>query len=174
MRERAIGFMPILEGGKLVGVITDRDIVMRAVSESKDPETARARDVMSLEVVCCFEGDSAEHARELMDDHNLCRLPVIDNNHHLVGIIKLRDLEGQGTSVKKAVKVTFHKEKTDSYGRPHKVPIKTVYITGIKSREAAEAAAVKRVEEEQGTAWTNLADSLETTEEPDGPKRRLD
>jgi CBS domain-containing protein len=42
MRERAIGFMPILEGGKLVGVITDRDIVMRAVSESKDPETARA------------------------------------------------------------------------------------------------------------------------------------
>jgi CBS domain-containing protein len=166
MRERGIGFMPILEGDKLVGVITDRDIVMRAVSEVKDTETARASDVMSVEVVCCFEDDSTEHARELMAEHNLRRLPVIDHDHHLVGIVKLPDLEGQSTSIKKALKVSFHKEKTDSYGRPHKVPIKTVYITGAKGREAAEAAAVKRMEEEQGTAWTNVADGMETTEEP--------
>jgi CBS domain-containing protein len=171
MRERGIGFMPIVEGERLVGVITDRDIVLRAVSESKDTETATARDVMSLEVVCCFEDDSAEHARELMTEHNVRRLPVINRDQHLVGIVKLPDLQGQASPIKKAVKVTFHKEKTDSYGHPHKVPIKTVYITGAKSKEAAEATAVRRVEEEQGTAWTNVADGLEATEEPDGPHR---
>jgi CBS domain-containing protein len=166
MRERGIGFMPILEGDRLVGVITDRDIAMRAVSESKNPEKAVAGDVMSMEVVCCFEDDSTEHARELMAEHGLRRLPVVDRDHQLVGIIKLADLEGESTSVKKALKVSFHKDKTDSYGRPHKVPVKTVYITGVKTREAAEAAAVKRVQEEHGTAWKNIADRVEITEEP--------
>jgi CBS domain-containing protein len=166
MRERGIGFMPILEGDRLVGVMTDRDIAVRAVSESKDAEKAVAGDVMSLEVVCCYEDDSAEHARDLMAEHGLRRLPVIDREHRLVGIIKLADLEGEQTSVKKALKVIFHKQKTDSYGRPHNVPIKTVYITGVKRREAAEAAAVRRVEEEHGKAWSNIADRIETTEEP--------
>lgn len=166
MRESGIGFMPILEGDKLVGVATDRDIAVRAVSESKDPETAVASDVMSIEVVCCLEDDTPEHVRELMAEHNLSRLPVIDRDHRLVGIIRLVDLEGGSKSVKKALKVIFHKQKTDSYGRPHNVPVKTVYITGVKTREAAEAAAVKRIEEEHGTAWSNIADGMETTEEP--------
>jgi CBS domain-containing protein len=163
MRGRGIGFMPILEGDKLVGVITDRDIATRAVSESKDPEKAVAGDVMSVEVVCCFEDDSTEHARELMAEHGLRRLPVIDRDHHLVGIVKLADLQGESTSVKKALKVTFQKEKTDSYGRPHKVPLKTFYITGVKTREEAEVAALKRLGEEQDTA--KLADRMEITEE---------
>lgn len=166
MRESGTGFMPILQGDKLVGVATDRDIAMRAVSESKDSETTVARDVMSVEVICCFEDDTPEHVRELMAEHNLRRLPVIDRDHRLVGIVKLADLEGEAASVKKALKVMFHKQKTDSYGRPHNVPIQTVYITGVKTMEAAEAAAVKRVEEEHGTAWNNIADRIETTEEP--------
>jgi CBS-domain-containing membrane protein len=96
----------------------------------------------------------------------LRRLPVVDRDHQLVGIIKLADLEGESTSVKKALKVSFHKDKTDSYGRPHKVPVKTVYITGVKTREAAETAAVKRVQEEHRTAWKNIGDRVEITEEP--------
>lgn len=166
MRESGIGFVPILEGDKLVGVATDRDIAMRAVSESKDPETAVARDVMSVEVVCCFEDDTPEHVRELMAEHNLRCLPVIERDRRLVGIIRLADLQGESRSVKKALKVIFHKKKTDSYGRPHNVAVQTVYITGVKTKEAAEAAAVKRVEEEHGTAWSNIADGMETTEEP--------
>jgi CBS-domain-containing membrane protein len=134
MRESAIGFVPIVEGERLVGVITDRDIVLRAVSECKDPERASAGDVMSLEVVCCFEDDTAEHAR--MADHNIRRLPVIDHDHRLVGIVKLPELEGQESRTKKAVKVTLQKEKTDSLGHPHKVPIRTMYITGVKDKGA--------------------------------------
>jgi CBS domain-containing protein len=172
MREHGIGFVPIVQGQRLVGVITDRDIVLRAVSESRDPEQAVARDVMSLEVVCCFQDEPIEHAKALMAEHNVRRLPVIDREHRLVGVLKLSILEGHGGPIKKAVKVTFHKEKTDSYGRPHKVAVKTVYITGAKSKEEAEAAAVKRIEEEEGRDWTTLADGLEATEEPDGPKRQ--
>ncbi len=171
MRELAIGFIPIVEGDRLVGVITDRDIVLRGVSEAKDPETARARDLMSLEVVCCFQDESVEQARQLMAEHNVRRLPVIDRHHHLVGIIKLADIEGQGKPVKKAVKVTFHKDMTDSYGHPHKVTIKTVYITGAKDKEAAQAAAVKQWEEEKGGTWEQVVDGVEAEEEPDGKKK---
>jgi CBS-domain-containing membrane protein len=132
---------------------------------------ALAGDVMSLEVVCCFADESMEHARKLMTEYNVRRLPVIDRDHRLVGIINFADTEGRETPVKKAVKVTFHKEKTDSHGHPHMVPIKTVYITGAKDKETARAAAMKRLEEEKGGAWTQSVDSVEAEEEPDGIKK---
>jgi CBS domain-containing protein len=172
MREVAIGFIPIVEGDRLVGVITDRDIVLRGVSEAKDSDTAQARDLMSLEVVCCFQDESVEQARQLMAEHNVRRLPVIDRHHNLVGIIKLADIEGQVKPVKKAVKVTFHKDMIDSSGHPHKVTIKTVYITGAKDKEAAQAAAVKQWEEDKGGAWSDDAAGVEAEEEPDGIKKK--
>ena len=69
-----------------------------------------------MEVVYATRMTPAEHARELMAEHGLRRLPVIDREDRLVGIIKLADLEGEQTSIKKALKVIFHKEKTDSTG----------------------------------------------------------
>lgn len=171
MRELSVGFMPIVDGDKLVGVITDRDIVLRGVSEAKDADTALAQDVMSREVVCCFQDETVEQARQLMAEHGLRRLPVIDRAHHLVGIMKLADMEGHVTPAKKAAKVTFHKQKTDSYGRPHNVAIKTVYITGAKDKEAAQAAAVRHLEAEQGGNWDQIADSVEAEEEPAGAQR---
>src|SRR5512133_3915410 len=89
-----------------------------------------------------------------MAEHNVSRLPVIDRDHHLVGIIKLADIEGQVKPVKKAVKVTFHKDMIDSSGHPHKVPLKTVYITGAKDKEAAQVAAVRQWEEERVASRT--------------------
>lgn len=168
MRDFDIGFVAIVDKETLIGVVTDRDIVVRAVAESKDTERTPVRDVMSYEVVCCFEDESAEHARELMDAHEVRRLPVINRDHHLVGVINLRDLEGREASRKKTMKVTFHKEKTDSYGRPHKVAIKTIYVTGLKSADEARDAAVKRLEQETGGAWTNVANTVEAKEDPGG------
>ena len=166
MRELAIGFIPIVEGDRLVGVITDRDIALRG-----NPETAPARDSMSIEVICCFQDESVEQARQLMAEHNVSRLPVIDRDHHLVGIIKLADIEGHVKPVKKGVKVTFHKDMINSSGHPHKVPIKTVYITGAKDKEAAQAAAVRHWDEEKGGA-SQVADSVEAEEEPDGIQKK--
>lgn len=157
MRETDVPIVPIVENDRLVGVATDRDIVMRAVAEGCDSAAAILRDVMTVEIVCCFEGDSVDHARDLMAEHHLNSLPVITARHGLVGILLRDDIEGGGMPRRKTVEVTFHKEKTDSHGRPHKVPVRTVYITGDAAREDAEKAALRRLEEETGTAWSNVA-----------------
>ena len=170
MRDTNIGFVPIVENQTLIGVVTDRDIIVRAVAESKDAERTPVCDVMSYEVVCCFDDESTEHARELMDAHDVRRLPVINREHRLVGVINMMDLEGREATRKKTMKVTFHKEKTDSYGRPHKVAIKTIYVTGLKSADEARDAAVKRLEQETGGAWTNVANTVEAKEDPGGSR----
>ena len=168
MKTKDVGFLPVLDGERLVGIVTDRDIVLRGVAESRNAPEARLCDVISLEVVCCFADDTPEHANQLMLEHNLRRLPVIDRNHHLVGVVTLPDLQHQDSPRKKGTKVTFHRELTDSYGRPHQVPIRTVYITGVTGKAQAEAAAVKRLEEETGHPWTDTATGMSSEEEPNG------
>ena len=168
MKTENVGFLPVLEGERLVGIVTDRDIVLRGVAEQQNGPETRLCDVLSLEVVCCFADDTAEHANQLMLEHSLRRLPVIDRNHHLVGVVTLPDVQQQDTPRKKGTKVTFHRELTDSYGRPHQVPIRTVYITGVTGKAQAEAAAVKRLEEETGHPWTDTATGMSSEEEPDG------
>ena len=84
-------------------------------------------------------------------------------------------IDGQAAPRKKGLHVTFQKEKTDSYGRPHKVPLKTVYITGKTSKEEAVDAAVKCFEAERKTPWDKAADSIDVQDgpdsEPDKPAR---
>jgi CBS domain-containing protein len=159
-------FLPVVEDGRLIGVITDRDIVIRGIARSMNAETTPVREIMSVQVVCIFEDEASDHARDLMLEHHVRHLPVIDRNHTLVGMVELSRVGGGEKAQKKSMKVTFHKEKTDSYGRPHKVPVKTVYITGTADKQAAEEVAVKRLEEESGTEWTNVATGFETEEEP--------
>ncbi|QLH40705.1 MAG: CBS domain-containing protein [Defluviicoccus sp.] len=165
MRQQDLRFMPVVEGDRLIGVITDRDIVLRCVAEGTDPDTVVVQDVMSREIVCCFMGESIEHARTMMNEHRVRRLPVIDKHNRLVGLVALADLEGGISPHKKGMKVVFHKEVTDSRGQPHKVAVKTVYITGQNNREQAQAAAVRRLEAETGSAWTNVATGVEAEEE---------
>lgn len=172
MREIGIGFMPVVGDEKLAGVVTDRDIVVRCVAEGLEPATTVAQEIMSVEVVCCFGHDDVEHARELMLERGVRRLPIINEEHRLIGVVALPDLEGGPIPRSKSVKVTFHKEKTDSYGRPHKVPVKTVYITGATDREGAESAAVRTVEQQTGTSWTNVATGYESEEEEGTAGRR--
>lgn len=166
MRDGNIGFLPILDGETLVGVVTDRDVVLRSVAQSKDADTTPVRDIMSMEVVCCFDDESLEHAKAMMSDHRVRRLPVISRDHRLIGVVNMADVDREDPLRKKAVKVVFHKEKTDAYGRPHKVPLKTVYITGVKAKEEAEAKAIEQVERESGTSWRNIATDFESEEEP--------
>jgi CBS domain-containing protein len=163
MLESDVGYLPVVDQERLVGILTDRDIVLRCVAESKSPERTPVSEVMSFEVVCCFTDQDLEEARRLMSEHNLQRLPVIDENHHLVGFVsRLAPEESTDAPRKKAVKVTFQKEKTDSYGRPHLVPFKTVYVTGKQQKQEAEAVAVDVLQKEKQTEWTNVANSFET------------
>jgi CBS-domain-containing membrane protein len=172
MAEHDIGFLPVIDGGVLVGVVTDRDIVVRGTAEGALPTQAKVGDIMSIEIVCCFAHESTETIKRLMAEHGFSRLPVINEQHALVGLISSSTVDGPPASRKKGLHVKFQKDKTDSYGRPHKVPVKTIYITGKASKEEAVEAAVKRFEAEQKTSWDKAADSIEVEDgpEPEGGK----
>ena len=86
-----VGVLPVGEDDKLIGMITDRDITVRAVAAGKGPGTP-VREVMSSEVKYCFEGDDLDEVAENMADIKLRRLPVLDGKKRLVGIISIGDI----------------------------------------------------------------------------------
>lgn len=100
MKELDIGVLPVCDEGRLVGMITDRDITLRSVSEGHDPREVRVRDVMTADVVFCQQEQPLSEVAELMRDKQVRRLPVLDNEHRLVGILSIGDL-AQGTSDKR-------------------------------------------------------------------------
>lgn len=85
------GVLPVGEDDRLVGVITDRDITIRAVAEGKAP-TTKIRDVMSQEVLYCFDDEELEDVAQNMAEMKIRRLPVVNRDKRLVGIISLGDL----------------------------------------------------------------------------------
>lgn len=89
------GVMPVGDNDRLVGMITDRDIVVRGVALGKGPD-AKVREVMSPDVKYCFEDEEVEHVLDNMGDLQVRRLPVLDRDKRLVGIISLGDLARNG------------------------------------------------------------------------------
>jgi CBS domain-containing protein len=92
MRADNIGAIPVGENDRLIGVVTDRDITMRAVAEDRSPGTTSVRDVMSEHVYYCFEDDDVEEAAQIMADHQVRRLPVLNRDKRLVGVVALADI----------------------------------------------------------------------------------
>jgi len=91
MRDGDMGAVPVVDDGKLVGIVTDRDIVVRAVAEGKDAAT-HVGDVMTTELFTVTPDDFVFEAIRLMGDKQIRRVPVIDNNGALVGIIAIADV----------------------------------------------------------------------------------
>ena len=91
MSELDSGVLPVGENDRLVGMITDRDIAVRAVAEGRGPETA-VREVMTPDVRYCFEDEDTEHVARNMADQQVRRLPVVNRDKRLVGIVSLGDL----------------------------------------------------------------------------------
>jgi CBS domain-containing protein len=85
------GAVPVGENDRLVGMITDRDIAIRAVAEGKGPDTP-VREVMSTEVKYVFDDDDLEHVAKNMGDIQVRRLPVVNRDKRLVGIVSLGDM----------------------------------------------------------------------------------
>jgi CBS domain-containing protein len=96
MKQLQCGFLPISdsEQGRLLGVITDRDIVLRAVSEAMNAEETPVEDIQSDRVLYCFKTDSLEQAAKSMHDQQVYRLVVLDNesDKRLCGIVSLNDI----------------------------------------------------------------------------------
>ena len=92
MRETDTGFLPVGENDRLVGTLTDRDITIRAVAEGRDPKSAKVRDAMSEELVYVFEDAETAEAADLMAQRQIRRLPVLNQDKRLVGVVSLGDL----------------------------------------------------------------------------------
>jgi CBS domain-containing protein len=99
MKSRNVGFLPVREGKKLIGLITDRDIVIRGLAEKKDPRSAHVKDILTSDIFQCFEDDNVEDAARVMEDNQVRRLVVVNRDHDPVGIVSLGDIAvktGQG------------------------------------------------------------------------------
>ena len=84
--------LPVCDGDRLVGVITDRDITVRGVAQGCDPKTARVQEVMTPEVIYCFDDEDVKEAAKKMEEKQVRRLPVLNREKRLVGIVSLGDL----------------------------------------------------------------------------------
>ena len=94
MKEHNIGSVPVCQDGKVIGIVTDRDIALRTVGDGKDAKTVTVRDIMSSNPVLGTPDMSIDEASRIMSDRQIRRLPVVDNNN-LVGILALGDIAVQ-------------------------------------------------------------------------------
>jgi CBS domain-containing protein len=92
MAELNVGVLPVTEGDRLMGIVTDRDIIIRAVAPGLDPASARIRDVMTSNPTVIYEDQTIQEAAQMMGQQQIRRLPVLDRNRRLVGIVSLGDL----------------------------------------------------------------------------------
>jgi CBS domain-containing protein len=92
MQELDVGPLPVCEGKRVVGMLTDRDITVRATAAGCDPTTTLVCDAMSQDVVCCYEDQDVREAAGLMKEKQIRRLLVMNRANELVGIVSLGDL----------------------------------------------------------------------------------
>ncbi len=92
MEELNVGVIPVCDGGRVIGMVTDRDIVLRAVAQGLPAESTALRDVMSPQVETCTEDDTIDDATQKMEEAKIRRLPVLDAQGALVGILSLGDV----------------------------------------------------------------------------------
>jgi CBS domain-containing protein len=92
MRDLNIGALPIWEDGRLIGMVTDRDICCRGVADGFDPATAAVREVMSRDVAFCFSDDKVPDAAQQMERKHIRRLAVLNHDNSLAGLLSVDDV----------------------------------------------------------------------------------
>jgi CBS domain-containing protein len=98
MRNYDIGFLPVTSSDIVVGVVTDRDIVIRGIGEGKNPYLTEVQYVMSTRPVCCYEDDVLTDAADILATNRLHRLVVVDDNNKLAGLLSIDDLAAHMSS----------------------------------------------------------------------------
>ena len=102
MRDEGFGMLPVGENDRMIGAISDRDIAMRAVADGKGADTL-VRDVMSEDMIWCYEDDTVEKGADVMSSCQVRRLPVVNREKRLVGIVSLGDFAVAGDDIRPCV-----------------------------------------------------------------------
>jgi CBS domain-containing protein len=100
MKEADVGPIPVVDGDRLVGIVTDRDIAIRVVAEGKDPQSVTVGEIASKDLVTVDPQQELDEALRLMAQHQVRRLPVVEEDGRLVGILAQADVAQQGDDTK--------------------------------------------------------------------------
>jgi CBS domain-containing protein len=92
MRDHNVGLLPVLEGERLTGMLTDRDLVVRGLAEGKDPELTTIREIMTPRVATVFDDQDLDDAIQVMRDNRVRRVAVISHDRRLLGVLSEADL----------------------------------------------------------------------------------
>ena len=92
MRALEVGALPVWENDGLIGMITDRDITIRAVAEEKDPSITSVKEIMTSDIYCCLEDDDIREAARMMEEKSIHRLLVVDSENQPTGFVSLSDI----------------------------------------------------------------------------------
>jgi CBS domain-containing protein len=92
MRLLDVGALPVCESGRMIGMLTDRDIALRAVAAGRDPRQTQAREVMTPTVIFCYEDQDVHEAAKIMEEKQIRRLLVFDHNQCACGIVSVGDI----------------------------------------------------------------------------------
>ena len=95
MKTEDVGPIPVIESHasrRLIGIVTDRDLVVKGIAEGRDARSTKIREIMSDHPVACFEKDDVNDAINLMSDYKVRRIPVVDDGNHILGIIAQADV----------------------------------------------------------------------------------
>jgi CBS domain-containing protein len=100
MKDEDVGLAPIVEGERLVGTVTDRDIAIRVVAEGKDPQSTTVREIASTQLVTIDPEQELDEGLRLMAQHQIRRLPVVEEDGRLVGVVAQADVAREGEDAK--------------------------------------------------------------------------
>jgi CBS domain-containing protein len=92
MKELDVGSLPVCDGERLQGLLTDRDIAVRLVAAELDASTTKVREIMTPDVMYCFDDQTLEEAAAIMEAHQIRRLPIMNRDKRLIGMLSLGDL----------------------------------------------------------------------------------
>ena len=159
MRDGDLGCLLIGRNEQVFGIVTDHDIVVRALANGTSPTREWVCNVMSSEVLSCFEDQPVENVTRIMAEHGIRRLPVLDRRGRLTGVVSMSDVRGGALRKMKPYAVTFYKHLTDGRGTMHEVPIRTVYVAAVDGKDEAMTVATAIFERHWGPArWKGAAD----------------
>ena len=161
LKQKNIGALPVVEADQVVGMITDRDILLRGPAGGRSMKHTKAREVMSVGAVACHDTDDLDHALGLMIRNCIQRLPVLNGEEKLVGVLSLNQLRTP-SSEPAAFEVVFYKQIPNSSGHVYNVELTRVAVARGLSKAEAVQAAIKEFEQgRKGARWDLVADGYD-------------
>lgn len=162
MRRHRIGCLPVIDDGVVVGMVTDRDLAVRALTRGGDVSDWPVASVMTSGPVCIEADRTLAEAREIMVAAGVRRLIVVDEAGAVRGLLAASDLVEDAPQRAPVHEVAFYRRMFDSHGRPHRIETERLYLSpGVASDDAAPFA-IARFERIHGRKpWRMLADDYE-------------